>query len=76
MREGPLFRRLKAGRTGITFSNRLTETDQFNILDFEYIYNGGGAAVADFNNDGLPDLFFSGNMVDNQLYLNQGKDEV
>ena len=72
MREGPLFRRLKAGRTGITFSNRLTETDQFNILDFEYIYNGGGAAVADFNNDGLPDLFFSGNMVDNQLYLNQG----
>jgi hypothetical protein len=71
--EDPLFKRLKPGRTGITFSNRITEDEQYNIMAFEYIYNGGGAAVGDFNNDGLQDLFFSGNMVDNRLYLNQGK---
>ncbi|MDF1576639.1 MAG: VCBS repeat-containing protein [Bacteroidales bacterium] len=70
--EDPLFERVKPGRTGITFSNRITENEQYNILAFEYIYNGGGAAVGDFNNDGLQDLFFSGNMVDNRLYLNRG----
>jgi len=70
--EDTLFRKLKPGRTGITFSNRITESEEYNILAFEYIYNGGGVAVADFNNDGLQDLFFSGNMVDNRMYLNQG----
>ena len=67
-----LFKKIKPGRTGITFSNRITESEEYNIMVFEYIYNGGGVAVADFNNDGLQDLFFSGNMVDNQMYLNQG----
>ncbi len=70
--EDTLFQKMQARRTGITFSNRITETETYNILAFEYIYNGGGVAVADFNNDGLQDLFFSGNMVDNQLYLNLG----
>jgi len=71
--EDTLFRKVKPGRTGITFSNRITENEEYNILTFEYIYNGGGVAVADFNNDSLQDLFFTGNMVNNQLYLNQGK---
>jgi len=70
--EHTLFQAMKPGRTGVVFSNRITESEEYNILAFEYIYNGGGAAVADFNNDGLQDIFFSGNMVDNSLYLNMG----
>jgi enediyne biosynthesis protein E4 len=58
---------------GVQFSNTITEYDTFNILTDEYIFNGGGVGVADFNLDGLPDLFFSGNQVGNQLYLNEGK---
>jgi len=67
-----LFKQLPVSQTGIDFSNRITDSDTFNILTYEYIYNGGGVATADFNNDGLLDVFFSGNMVDNRLYLNQG----
>ncbi len=59
-------------KSGITFNNQIFENDTFNILTEEYIYNGGGVAVADFNRDSLPDLFFSGNMVPNRLYLNRG----
>jgi hypothetical protein len=70
--EDTLFQRIKTGRSGVDFSNRITETEKYNILVFEYVYNGGGIAIADFNNDGLQDLFFSGNMVDNRMYLNQG----
>ncbi|MCS7018066.1 MAG: VCBS repeat-containing protein [Bernardetiaceae bacterium] len=66
------FTAIPAKDSGIRFSNRITETDTMNILDFEYIYNGGGVAIADFNNDGLQDVYFTGNMVANQLYLNKG----
>ncbi len=58
--------------TGIHFNNLVTETDSFNILSYEYIYNGGGVGIADFNNDQKPDIFFTGNQVPNKLYLNQG----
>ncbi|MBC7920128.1 MAG: VCBS repeat-containing protein [Ferruginibacter sp.] len=68
----PLFSSIPAGESGITFSNRITENDTMNILDFEYVYNGGGVAIGDFNNDGKQDVFFSGNQVSNRLYLNQG----
>ena len=74
-REKPLFERLDAGRTGITFANTITESDTLNVLNFEYIYNGGGVGVGDFNNDGWPDVFFSGNQVPCRLYLNRGSRE-
>jgi hypothetical protein len=55
-----LFTQLNAEDTGITFSNRITESDTMNVLTFEYINNGGGVAVGDFNNDSLPDVYFTG----------------
>src|SRR5690606_5838833 len=69
----PLLSLLPASHTGIDFNNVIQESDTFNILTEEYIYNGGGVGVADFNNDGLQDLFFTGNMVSNRLYLNKGE---
>jgi hypothetical protein len=71
-KETPLFEKLPASRTGITFSNTLTENDSINVLKFEYVYNGGGVGVADFNGDGLQDVFFAGNQVSSRLYLNRG----
>ena len=68
-----LFELKSAEDTGINFSNTIEETDSFNILTYEYIYNGGGVGIADFNNDGLQDIFFTGNQVQNALYLNEGK---
>ena len=68
----PLFERLHSDHTGILFSNTIAENDTLNILNQEYIYNGGAVAVGDFNNDGLHDLYFTANMVSNRLYLNKG----
>lgn len=68
-----LFRQVPATESGIQFVNTIEESDTFNILTQEYIYNGGGTAVGDFNNDGLQDIFFAGNLVPNRLYLNRGK---
>lgn len=66
------FRLLTPEQTGIQFANTITENDSINLLDYEYIYNGGGVAVVDVNDDDLPDLFFTGNMVPSKLYLNEG----
>lgn len=68
-----LFISLKPEQTGIQFSNNVTESEQENILNYEYFYNGGGVAAGDFNNDGLVDLYFTGNQIDNKLYLNKGE---
>jgi enediyne biosynthesis protein E4 len=70
--EKTLFQLLSSSDTGITFKNALAETDSFNVLSFEYIYNGAGVGVGDVNNDGLTDIFFAGNMVSSELYLNKG----
>ncbi len=67
-----LFQLMPSSATNITFNNLLTESDSFNVLTFEYIYNGGGVGVGDVNNDGLTDIFFAGNMVTSRLYLNRG----
>lgn len=66
-----LFEEVPASLSGITFNNKLEPTINLNILEYNYFYNGGGVAAADFNNDGLTDLFFSGNMVASKLYLNK-----
>ena len=66
------FESLSARRTGIDFENRLPEDTAFNILNYLYYYNGGGVAVGDINNDGLPDLYFTSNTGANHLYLNKG----
>ncbi len=70
--EAPLFESLPPERTGIHFSNRIIENDTFNILTFEYVYNGGGVGIGDFDRNGLPDIYFTGNMAPNRLYLNRG----
>ncbi len=67
-----LFEYLPASHTGINFANSVEEVPGRNVGTYDYMYNGGGVAVADFNNDGLPDLFFSGSDADNSLYINQG----
>ncbi len=59
-------------RTGIDFTNQIDENESLNVLAYEYFYNGGGVAVGDVNNDGLPDLFFTANLKPNKLYLNLG----
>lgn len=70
--EKKVFRKLDKEETGINFSNVLTENDSLNYFTYAYMYMGGGIAVGDLNNDGLKDVFFTGNMVPNRLYLNTG----
>jgi hypothetical protein len=67
-----LFKKVSSSHSGIDFNNKITDTDSLNILNFHYIYNGGGVGVGDFNKDGLPDLVFSGNQVPSKIYLNKG----
>ncbi len=64
------FQQIKAEHSGINFNNTINENDSFNVLDVVNIYNGGGVGIGDFNNDGLQDIYFSGNEVSNKLYLN------
>ncbi|MEO6316037.1 MAG: VCBS repeat-containing protein [Chitinophagaceae bacterium] len=67
-----LFTPLPTSHTGINFTNNIADTDTLNILDYLYYYNGGGVAVGDLNNDGLPDIYFISNQGSNKLYLNKG----
>jgi hypothetical protein len=67
-----LFQEISSSHSGINFNNKIVENDSINPLDLENMYNGGGVGVGDFNNDGLQDLFFTGNLVSNKLYLNKG----
>ncbi|MEO1383784.1 MAG: VCBS repeat-containing protein, partial [Bacteroidota bacterium] len=66
------FTLLEPTQSGITFANKLEATGKLNVYTYLNFYNGGGVAVGDVNNDGLPDLYFTGNQVPDQLYLNKG----
>src|SRR5687767_2163485 len=68
----PLFELLPPQQTGVTFANTITTSDTLNVQTDPYVYNGGGVAAGDIDNDGLTDIFFAGNMVSSRLYLNKG----
>ena len=67
-----LFTKMPSDKTGIKFINKLDYDKDFNIYKYRNFYNGGGVAIGDINNDGLPDVYMSSNMHHNKLYLNKG----
>ncbi len=69
---GRLFSKVSSETSGLHFNNTLIENDSINYFTYAYIYMGGGVSAGDINNDGLTDLYFTGNMVPNKLYLNKG----
>jgi enediyne biosynthesis protein E4 len=71
-KDRPLFKLLGADRTGVTFANTIVTDDSLNVQTDPYVYNGAGVAVGDIDNDGLSDIFFTGNMVSSRLYVNKG----
>ncbi|MFZ6025802.1 MAG: VCBS repeat-containing protein [Bacteroidota bacterium] len=67
-----LFEEVNPDKSGLIFNNLITENEELNVLNYEYIYNGGGVGIGDFNNDSLPDIYFTGNKTSNKLFLNKG----
>lgn len=67
-----LFNLLSSENTGISFVNEITESEKINYFTYPYLFMGGGVAIGDFNNDGLEDVFLTGNQVSNKLFLNKG----
>jgi len=68
----PLFTLMNSKQTGVSFLNTIKENDSLNVMQYEYLYNGAGVGIGDFNNDGLPDIFFSSNTSADKLFLNKG----
>ena len=66
------FTKLPVEKSGVYFSNTITESDSLNYFSFPYLYLGGGVSIGDINNDGLNDIYLTGNLVPNKLYLNKG----
>src|SRR5450631_3771996 len=71
-RPDKLFTSLPSSKTHIDFVNSLEVRQDLSILSYIYYYNGGGVAIGDINNDGLPDIYFTANRGSNKLYLNKG----
>jgi enediyne biosynthesis protein E4 len=69
---GKMFDILSSKTTGINFNNELLETFDLNYYRYGYSYNGAGVGVGDFNNDGLQDLYYTGNVVPDRIYINKG----
>ena len=71
-RKTPLFQLVPSDYSNIHFNNHIVENDTVNPFDLPNMYNGAGVGIGDFNNDGLPDIYFAGNQVPCRLYLNKG----
>lgn len=71
-KEPSLFEQVPSSKSGITFNNQIVENEMLNMINYQYLYNGGGVGVGDFNNDGLPDIYFTSSLQQNKLYLNRG----
>ena len=67
-----LFTSMPVSKTKVNFINSIVESEELNIMRYDYLYNGGGVAIGDINQDGLEDIYFTGNMVENKLFLNKG----
>jgi len=72
IKNSSLFNLRSSESTGIHFKNMLDDNSEINGILYEYLYNGGGLAVADFNGDDLQDIYFISNLEPNKLYLNKG----
>lgn len=72
-RNDQLFTEIDPDASGLLFNNKIVENDSMNPIDVTNVYNGGGVGIGDFNQDGLKDIYFTGNMVDGKLYMNKGK---
>ena len=72
LKSNVIFTALQNSKTGINFQNTLIENDSLNYFTYSYLYMGGGVSAGDINNDGLIDVFFTGNQKSNKLYLNKG----
>src|SRR5436189_4924520 len=70
-----LFTQLPSSASGIHFSNDIHDSDSSYSFINEFGYMGGGVGIGDFNNDGLKDIFFSGNQVSSRLYINKGNNQ-
>ncbi|MCH8331845.1 MAG: hypothetical protein IH946_10795, partial [Bacteroidetes bacterium] len=67
-----LFKTLTAEQTNVDFNNILKEDNILNFYKWDYLYNGGGVAIGDINNDGLPDIYFTSTVKSDGLFLNKG----
>lgn len=70
--EKKLFEKMPSSETGIEFTNNITESREHNVFTYQYYYNGNGVAVGDVNNDGLTDVFITGNQTPSKLFINKG----
>ncbi len=70
----PVFKQVNSAHSKLYFENAITEdlNSLENLFNFDYFYNGAGVGIADLNNDGLEDVVFCGNQVDNKIYINKG----
>jgi len=71
-KKSTLFQSLSPNETGISFVNKVIESKELNVMQYEYMYNGGGVGIGDFNGDGFADLYLTANMAENKLYINKG----